>query len=87
MLMVRTKKSKSEKKNTVDPGKTISLKDFQATFKDVLITSSSLSETVIVSSELSSTPIHKRQRNKDSFYAGPVKTYPLRQKKPIGCSL
>ena len=80
-------KEKAKKKITVDPGKSISLEDFQATFNDVPVASSSLSETVIVSSELSYTPIHKRQRNEDSFYAGPVKIYPLRQKKPIGCSL
>ena len=79
--MVREKKAKAKKKITVDSGKSISLEDFQATFKDVPIASSSLSETVIVSSELSYTPIHKRQRNEDSFYADPVKTYPLRQKK------
>ena len=71
-------------KITVDPGNSISLEDFQATFIDVPIASSSLSESVIVSSELSYTPIHKRQRNEDSFYAGPVKTYPLRQKKQLG---
>ena len=61
VLMVTKKKSQSEKKITDDPGKNISLKDFQATFnfiKDVPIASSSLSETVIVSSELSYTPIH-----------------------------
>ena len=80
-------KRKRKKKITVDPGNSISLEDFQATFKDGPIASSSLSETVIVSSELSYTPIHKTQRNEDSFYAGPVKTYQLRQKKPIGCSL
>ena len=68
-------KPKRKKKITVDPGKSISLEDFQETFKDVPIASSSLSE--IVSSELSYTPIHKRQRNEDSFHAGPVKTYPL----------
>ena len=33
---------------TFDPGKSISLEDFQATFKDIPIASSSLSETVIV---------------------------------------
>ena len=72
--MVRKKKSQSGKKKTVDPGKSISLEDFQATFKDVPIASSSLNETVIVSSELSYIHILKRQRNEDSFYADPVKT-------------
>ena len=46
-------KPKRKKKITVDPGKSISLEDFQATFKDVPIAPSSLSETVILSSELS----------------------------------
>ena len=46
-------KLKRKKKNTVDPGKSISLEDFQVTFKDVPIASPSLSETVIVSTELS----------------------------------
>ena len=46
-------KPKRKKKFTVDSGKSISLEDFQATFKGVPIASSSLSETVIVSSELS----------------------------------
>ena len=60
-------KPKRKKKATVDPGKSIYLEDFQATFKDVPIASSSLSETVIVSSELSYIPIHKDKGMKTLF--------------------
>ena len=69
--------------NIKDCHASVSSSEITKFFDNLTIASSSLSETVIVSSELSYTPIYKRQRNEESFYGGPVKTYPLRQKKPI----